>query len=147
MSASTYQIPPLPPCLGGEGHDPEARAEATVSRWSPVTPAPEDLVHAAPEPPSHRGKVQGPHLRVVRGRYARNKTGVVGISLATRRGPGGRKTRRLVVNLGRTNRPFNVETLGPQEAWKRACKLRFEHVARIERANDTIRKARERNAA
>jgi hypothetical protein len=139
-------IPPLPKCLGGTGHDPEARNEAGFKMWLPITPDPEELKHAAPEPPSHRGRVQGPHLRVVRGRYARNKTGVVGISLATRKLAGGRVSRRLVVNIGSTNRPFNVETLGPQEAWNRAVRCRLEHEAKIARANGQILKARARNA-
>jgi hypothetical protein len=148
VKSITYQdtiIPPLPACLGG--HDPEARAEAGVKRWEPVTPEPELLAIAAPEPPSHRARVKGPHLRVVRKRYARNKTGVVGISLANRRAPDGRVARRLVVNLGSTNRAFNVETLGPNEAWRRAVMLRAEHEAKVARANAMILKAREKAEA
>lgn len=139
--------PPLRAILGGSGHDPAARAEAAVKLWEPITPEPELLALAAPEPANHRAPVQGPHLRVARRRFARNKTGVVGISLSRKVRANGRIERRLVVNLGSTNRSFNVETLGPNEAWKRAVALRAQHEAKVARANAMIIAARERRVA
>ena len=103
-------------------------------------PAPDDLDAAKPAA-SHRAgdTLAGPHLLVVRGHHARNRTGVVGISV-------GRYSRTgrhyLYVNLGKNKRAFCIETLGRTEAWRRAVELRREHVRKIEQANASILAAR-----
>jgi len=130
-------------------HNPEARAAAgampvvlfgvygrTVESYRP----PEgDLGTAAPA--QHRHKwvpVSGPHLRVVRERSARNKTGIVGISFSRARDGG----RYVYVNLGSTSRRFNLATLGREEALRRAIALRKEHVRKLLQANAVILAAR-----
>jgi hypothetical protein len=130
-------------------HDATARAEAAVDRWAPASPAPELLEQAGGGIKVGGGRwvpVRGAHLRVVRQRQARNKTGVVGISLSSemRRG---RRVRVLWVQLGSRSRKIYVDRLGPTEAWRRAIALRAEHERRIAAANRLILAARERAAA
>jgi hypothetical protein len=136
-------------------HDPAARRLAaavplvlfgehgrTVEGYMP---AEEDLSIA--RPPEGRNEwvpVQGPHLRAVRARDRRSKTGVIGISISR-----SKKTGRhwLVVNLGSTSRKFCVETMGKTEAWRRAIGLRREHLEKLALANAAIIAARLRNSA
>ena len=134
-------------------HDPEKRQEATAvplvlfgehgRTVEGYRPADEDL-RTARLAPSHQlgAALAGPYLRAVRTRHARNKTGVVGISLEYERA---RERRFFVVNLGRRHRRFCIETLGRAEAWRRAVALRSEHVRKITLANALILAAREDN--
>jgi len=83
--------------------------------------------------------VTGPHLRVVRSRDRRSKTGIVGISISRRKSTG---RHHLIVNLGSTCRRFCIETLGASEAWRRAIALRRAHVEKLVQANAAILAAR-----
>lgn len=106
-------------------------------------PADEDLAAAAPAPSHKAGAaVSGPHLRAVRTRFARNKTGVVGISLEYERA---RDRHYFVVNLGSGHRRFCIESLGRIEAWRRAVSLRREHERKATLANAVILAARDDN--
>lgn len=89
--------------------------------------------------------VRGPHLIQVRQRFARNRTGCPGISYGQQRRHN-RDYEFFYVNLGKTHRRFNITTLGREEAWRRALKLRAEHEARIAEINGAIRAAREKAA-
>ncbi len=134
-------------------HDPQKRREAaavalvlfgehgrTVEGYRP---ADEDLAHAAPASSDGcRRHVCGPHLRVARDRQARNRTGVVGISLGRDRARG---RTYFWVNLGCSARKFCLETLGREEAWRRAVSLRHEHLRTLAPANQAILHARARN--
>lgn len=107
-------------------------------------PAEEDLAQArAPEGRNTWVPVQGPHLRAVRSRDRRSKTGVVGISLSRLKTTG---RHYVVVNLGSTNRKFCVETIGSSEAWRRAVALRRDHLEKLALANAAIIAARLRQA-
>jgi hypothetical protein len=89
--------------------------------------------------------VEGPFLRTVH-RSARNTTGVPGISYSTlriRRKDGSVRIRRVFyVNLGLTHRRFCLDTLGKEEAWRRAVRLRAQHEMRIRQINEAILTAR-----
>lgn len=127
-------------------HDATARAEAAVDRWVPAAPVPELLEQAGGGIKLAGGRwspVRGAHLRVVRQRQARNKTGVVGISLSSemRRG---RRLRVLWVQLGSRSRKIYVDRLGPAAAWRRALEMRAEHERRVAAANRLILAAREK---
>ncbi len=135
-------------------HDPLKRREATAiplvlfgahgRTVEGYRPADEDLSAAMPALSHKAGAaVSGPHLRTVRRRFARNRTGVVGISLEYERV---RDRHFYVVNLGAGHRRFCVETLGRPEAWRRAVALRHEHERKVLLANATIRHARDRHA-
>lgn len=103
-------------------------------------PADEDLAVARPPEARHEWvPVQGPHLRAVRARDSRSKTGIVGISLSRRKTTG---RHYLVVNLGSTSRNFCIESLGNTEAWRRAIALRREHLEKLALANAAIIGAR-----
>jgi hypothetical protein len=107
-------------------------------------PADEDLAMARPAPGHHRGEiVAGPHLYCAPRTHARNKTGIIGISI-------GRYSRTgrhyLYVALGSGHRKFCVETLGSSEAWRRAIALRRAHLEKLALANAAIIAARERNS-
>lgn len=131
-------------------HDPEARRQAaafplvlfgehgrTVEGYMP---AEDDL--AAARQPEHAHEwipVEGPHLRVVRSRDRRSKTGVVGISVSRSKAKG---RHYIYVNLGSTSRKFCIETLGRAEAWRRAIALRRAHVEKLALANAAIIAAR-----
>jgi hypothetical protein len=125
-------------------HNPAARAEASTGPQLTIV----DVSTAAGGRSGFDGRwlrVQGPHLRAVRSRHARNRTGCPGVSFSVERR--GRKTYQFFyVNLGRRNRRFNITTLGREEAWRRAIKLRAEHEARVEEINHGILLAR-KNAA
>lgn len=122
-------------------HNPEARAEAAVRRWEPATPAPESLVGARPAVNHNGDKVQGPHLRVARRRFSRNKTGVVGISAGRYRS--GRKILRvLYVNIGSRCRMVYCDRIGMEAGWKKAVAIRAEYERKVEMANATILRAR-----
>lgn len=135
-------------------HDANARRQAAVvplilfgehgRTVEGYMPAQEDL--DAARPPEARNQwvpVEGPHLRAVRSRDSRSKTGLVGISLSRRK-----KTGRhyVVVNLGSTSRNFCVETLGSTEAWRRAIALRRAHLEKLALANAAIIAARLKRA-
>jgi hypothetical protein len=133
-------------------HNPEKRREAGAKPLvlfgehgrvvEGYRPANEDLEQARhPEGRSTWVPVQGPHLRAVRTKDKRSKTGVVGISLSRRKATG---RHYYVTNLGSTNRCFCIETLGRAEAWRRAVALRYEHERKIAQANTVILKARSR---
>lgn len=131
-------------------HDPKARKEAaalplvlfgehgrTVEGYRP---ADEDLAHARPaEPLNQWVPVQGPHLRTVRTKFKRNKSGIVGISFSR-----GKSGRRVYVQLGKNNRCFNIDRLGFEEAMRRAIELRQAHERKIAQANTAILAARSR---
>lgn len=135
-------------------HNPHARRAAaavplvlfgdfgrTVEGYAP---AEEDLARARPARGHHRGQgVAGPHLLAVRTRHARNKTGIVGISISRCRKTG---RHHLWVNLGSAARKFCIETLGSSEAWRRALALRRAHVTKLALANAAILAARAKNA-
>jgi len=134
-------------------HNPQKRREATAiplvlfgERGRTVEgyrPADEDLATASPAPSHKTGSaVSGPHLLAVRRRHARNKTGVVGVSLEYERA---REQHFYVVNLGSGHRRFCIETLGRTEAFRRAVALRHEHERKITLANAVILAAREDN--
>lgn len=102
-------------------------------------PTPQELAEAAP--PIHGNKwqpVRGPHLRVVRTRHARNQTGCVGISISHSRD--GRTY--YYAQLGPTSRRFCIQTLGRQEAFRRAVKARADHEIKVREANAAILRAR-----
>lgn len=135
-------------------HNATARREATAAPLVLTTedgrtvegyrPADEDLVAAMPALSHKAGSaVSGPHLRSVRRRFTRNKTGVVGISLEYERARG---QHFYVVNLGCGHRRFCLETLGRTEAWRRAVALRREHERKAVLANAVILQARDRHA-
>jgi hypothetical protein len=86
--------------------------------------------------------VKGPHLRTLRARNPRSRTGVVGISYGTITQRG--KTRRFyVVQLGaKSSRRFCLDTLGKELAWERALRCRAEHERRVREANRRILAAR-----
>jgi len=133
-------------------HNPEARNEAmarplvlfgdhgrTVEGYRPAN---EDLEQAAPASSDGcRVHVKGPHIRALRTKHARNKTGVVGISYGKDRSRG---RSYFWVNLGSSSRKFCIETLGRSEAWRRAVALRYEHERKIAQANTVILSARSR---
>lgn len=125
-------------------HNPAARAEAAAGPQLTIV----DVSTAAGGRSGTGGRwerVQGPHLRVVRRRHARNRTGCPGISFSVERH--GRKTYEyFYVNLGRRNRRFNITALGREEAWRRALTLRAEHEDRVAEINRAILQAR-KNAA
>lgn len=135
-------------------HDPTARAAAspqpivllgdTGRTVAPYTPADEDLAAARPAASHRAGEgISGPHLIALRRRHARNRTGVVGLSLGYDR----RRGRHYVyVNLGSRSRCFCIETLGRDEAFRRALQLRRRHVEKVEAANRRIAEARLRHA-
>lgn len=127
-------------------HNPDARAEAAA--LTPITRA--DLAGAAGGEKLGGGvwvRVQGPHMRAVRRTYKRNHTGCPGISLSTsrsRRADGSFRTRHYYyVNLGKTHRKFCLESIGREEAWRRAVRLRAEHERRITAINAAILEARQ----
>lgn len=130
------------------GHNPAARAEATVPRWRSATPSPLQLRHAAePEHGHHWQPVRGPHLRPVHAKHGKSRTGVVGISYGIRNMKRKTTPEPLVrhfyfVQLGGTNTSFCLETLGKAEAWRRAVRCRAEHELKIRRANAAILAAR-----
>lgn len=107
-------------------------------------PADEDLALAqAPVHGDTWKAVEGPHLRIARRQDGRNKTGVLGVSISrrSRNGPP-----YVYVQLGRTNRRFNIAVLGFEEAFRRAVALRRDHERKIAQANALIISARERNS-
>lgn len=133
-------------------HNPEARREATAvplvlfgdhgRTVEGYRPADEDLEQAQPASSDGcRRHVKGPHLRTMRGKHARNKTGVVGVSEGYDRV---KKHHYYYVNLGSGHRSFCIDTLGRTEAFRRACALRVEHARKIAQANTVILKARSR---
>ncbi len=137
-------------------HNPEARREATA--WPVILfgdrgrtvesyrPAEEELHVARPAIARHEWvPVVGPHLRVACARDRRSKTGVVGICIS--RMPSRRNRLFFVVNLGSTSRRFCIDTLGREEAWRRAVALRREHVIKVAQANAIILRAREATKA
>jgi hypothetical protein len=73
--------------------------------------------------------MRGKKIGTLCARDRRNKTGCVGISIVrTRITSSGRLCRFFAVHLGvRGNRKFNIDTLGRNEAWRRALQLRAEH--------------------
>ncbi len=108
-------------------------------------PADEDLALARPATGHRSGQgVRGPHLLTTRTQHARNKTGIVGISIG-RRARDGRHF--LFVNLGSCCRRFCIETLGSSEAWRRAVALRRAHLEKLILANAAILAARTRNTS
>jgi len=103
-------------------------------------PAEEDLAIAQPASSDGcRRHVRGPHLRPVRTNYAKNKTGIVGISLSY---SAAKRRHYLYVNLGDTHRKFCIETIGNREAWRRAISLRKAHLEKLALANAAIIAAR-----
>ena len=61
-------------------------------------------------------------------RDRRNKTGVIGVCLVrTRLTSSGRACRFSAAHAGATNRKFNIDTLGREEAWRRALKFRADY--------------------
>lgn len=137
-------------------HDENARREAgavplilfgdhgrTVDHYLPAS---EDLT-GAQDGKASGGRwraVRGPHLRSARRQYARNSTGIVGISICTSRV---RRCRYYVVNLGSTCRRFNIKKLGRIEALRRALSLRQRHLEKLALANAAIIRARMQSAA
>ncbi|BET67185.1 hypothetical protein ASA1KI_21030 [Opitutales bacterium ASA1] len=131
------------------GHDIAARREAAVRIWEPAAPAEAELVRARGGEKLSGGRwrrVEGPHLRTVRRRCPRNRTGVVGISLGhdLKRG---KRVRVLWVNVGSATRKVYVDRIGPAAAWRRALEIRAEHERRVAAANALILAARERAEA
>ncbi len=131
-------------------HDAEARAAAAAC--APISVA--DLAGAGGGvdlPGGKWARVQGPHLRSARKKFARNKTGCTGISLARqlrRRRDGSLLERHFYwVNLGSKCRKFCLETLGKDEAWRRAVQLRAEHERRVAAINAAILAARQHQEA
>lgn len=110
------------------------------------TPAPEDLAVASGGTMDSTKKfwvrVEGPHLRALRTKHARNTTGVVGISEGCDRARG--KT-YFYVTLGSRCRRFCIETLGRGEAFKQALTLRAAHERKVMQANAVILAARARH--
>jgi hypothetical protein len=103
-------------------------------------PAQEDLALARPASSDGcRQHVQGPHLRAVRTRHARNQTGIVGISVGQDRARG---HTYYWVNLGSSSRRFNITLLGREEALRRAIALRRQHLEKLALANAAIIAAR-----
>lgn len=131
-------------------HDPAARAAAAAR--SPLSR--EDLAIAGGGEDLAGGKwlrVCGPHLRAVRNQHKRNRTGCPGISMGTtrmRRADGTYRRRSFFyVNLGKSSRKFCIESLGREEAWRRAVKLRADHEKRIAAINAEILAARQAGTA
>lgn len=97
----------------------------------------ESSVRLAPLHPGRasRGKAKGTLCR----RDKRNNTGCVGISVVRTNLPSGRICRFFSVHLsggvsrtGRSsNRKFNIDTLGKEEAWTRALRCRAQHEIRV----------------
>lgn len=108
-SRATAQAPAAGPCRDGRlTYDPASRK----TKWQPV---------------------KGPHLGTIRSVFARNTTGVVGISRGTKydRAAGVRRE-YYIANLGSASKAFNIGTLGEATAWRRAlaCRAAYErHVA------------------
>ncbi len=77
----------------------------------------------------HPGKPAG----TLCAREKRNRTGCIGISLVvTANGkPHGCKRKFFAVHAGGTNRKFCVDTLGREEAWRRAVKFRADYEIRL----------------
>lgn len=121
-------------------HNPAARAEAATGPQLTIV----DVSTAAGGRSGFDGRwerVQGPHLRAVRRRQARNRTGCPGISFGVE--TRGRRTYQFFyVNLGRRSRRFNITILGREEAWRRALMLRAEHETRVTEINHAILIAR-----
>lgn len=112
----------------------------TVEGYMPAT---EDLELAVAPKRHRRGdRVRGPHLLTARAFHARNKTGIVGISLGFCRT---REKHYFYVNLGSSHRKFCIETLGRTEALRRAIALRVAHLEKLALANAAIIAARQRN--
>lgn len=91
--------------------------------------------------------VEGPHLTQIRRR--RTNTGVPGVSFSSaQRGPGHRRYDYFFAKVG-GNRSvrFNIQTLGREEAWRRAVRARAEYETTVMTANEAIRAAREGRAA
>jgi hypothetical protein len=131
-------------------HDAEARAAAAAC--APISAA--DLAEAGGGvdlPGGKWARVQGPHLRSARKKFARNKTGCPGISFGRvlrRRRDGSFSQRHYYwVNLGSQCRAFSVESLGKSEAWRRAVALRAEHERRVAAINAAILAARHKKEA
>lgn len=133
--------------MNGTDHNPDRRAEASADprllRRQKL-----DLTVAAEGVPTW-GKwtpVQGPHLKVVRTKHAGNRTGVPGIAFTSFQPRKARRVDAFVVNLGKTCRRFNIRTLGREEAWRRAVRLRAEHELKIRAVNAQIVEARKKGA-
>lgn len=91
--------------------------------------------------------VEGPHLTQIRRR--RTNTGVPGISFSSaKRGPGCRRYDYFFAKVG-GNRSvrFNIQTLGREEAWRRAIRARADYETAVMAANEAILAQRERRAA
>lgn len=130
-------------------HNPQRRAEASADPRT-VRRQQLDLEACAPGIPTW-GKwtpVQGPHLKVVRQKHARSRTGVPGISYGTTRHrtkTGGRRMRSyFVVQLGRTTRKFCLESLGRNTAWRKAVECRARHEITVRQINAAIEAARKK---
>ena len=135
-----------------QGHDAAARAEAAVSRWRGPRPATLAGAGGGLDLPGGKwARVRGPHLRALRMRHARNRTGCPGISFGVsrvRRRDGSVRVRHFFyVSLGSAWKKFCIEALGRNEAWRRALKLRAEWETRIRQANAAILAARSEAAA
>ena len=112
-------------------HDSNARRQAAVvplvlfgehgRTVEGYMPAHEDLAIArSASADGCRQHVKGPHLRAVRANFAKNKTGIVGISIGRDRARG---FTYFWVNLGSSTRRFNITKLGQAEALRRAIAL------------------------
>ncbi len=82
-------------------------------------------------------RVQRPHRRsgrqvgsLCRG-DRRSRTGCVGVSVVVTTNAKGRVRRFFSAHVGGTNRKFCIDTLGKQEAWRRALRLRARYEARV----------------
>lgn len=130
-------------------HDPAKRAEAAVPRWTSGMPKPDQLAQAGGGRDLGGGlweRVTGPHLRAVRSQCARSKTGIVGISRCRFR-KGRKKPLReyYIAQVGPRSVSFCIDTLGHDEAFRRAVRARAEHEMKVRRANAAILAARQRS--
>lgn len=78
--------------------------------------------------PRHAGRQPGTLNR----RDRRSRTGCVGVSyVETRNRPDGPLRRFFSAHAGGTNRKYCLDTLGKQEAWRRALKFRATYERRV----------------
>jgi hypothetical protein len=86
--------------------------------------------------------VQGPRLKQLRRRST--NTGLPGVSfVSSRRGPGHRRYDYFYARVG-GNRSvrFNIDTLGREEAWRRAVRARADYERTVEAHNTAVLTAR-----
>ena len=85
--------------------------------------------------------VQGPRLKQLRPSRQTN-TGVPGISFGIRMSPSGRKVNYFFTRDDRRSFSFNIDTLGREEAWNRALRVRAQHEREVTARNAAIMAAR-----